>query len=144
MKKLIPTLAIALLLPALPLFADDLVPHLKTTRQLIHDGKYKEALDEIESALNTFPGSARLYKLRGNIHFLMKNYQAALTDMNTVVKLHPNAAKPYIDRAVVYLAMKNYAAAEADIDHALKIKPNSAYAIQVKSKIDQLKAGAAK
>ena len=98
-------------------------------------GNYEQALIALNTAIQTNPGNARAYKLRGHVYYAMGNYSRSFNDLNHVVTLVPNSANALADRAIAHSVMGNHGLALADIDHALMIKPSSTFAQAVRKEI---------
>lgn len=98
-------------------------------------GKYSEALNSLNEAIQINPTGARAYKIRGHVYFAMGDYAQAFTDLDHVVALVPNNANALVDRAIVYSVMGNHGLALADVERALALKPSSSFAQAVRKEI---------
>lgn len=133
MKKLFLTLC---LLINLSLLASDEAKQLTSQgNSLANKGKYSEALEILNKAIEKDPNHARAFKLRGHVYYAMGNYQKAFADLDKVVALVPNNHNVYVDRAIVYYQVGKKTEAKRDIAKALKMKPDSAFTQAAAEKI---------
>lgn len=143
MKKLYGSIA-ATLLTINGIQSAEPVPEIKIentqiiqANAFLKNGELEQAISKLDSILLADPDNARALRLRGNVHFEMKNYDAALEDFTEVIKLMPRNAKAYFDRGVLYLAMNNDREAFDDIERAFVLNPKLAESLESKPNIGE-------
>jgi len=89
-------------------------------------GLHKEAVDDLNKALQMAPGDSAAYLLRGENYLDEGMYPEALSDLNNAIKLDPQLLEAYAARASTHNKMKEFEKGLADANSALQIKSNSA------------------
>jgi Flp pilus assembly protein TadD len=129
---IIKLLIISLCLPVLLVAQNN---PISTANAMAEQGRYAEALTELNSAIANEPNSARAYKIRGHVYIAQGDHQKALADLSKVIALTPHQAKPYVDRAIVHYKMGNKGLALSDISAAQRIAPTDSWVAAVREKI---------
>ncbi len=101
------------------------------SRGMVYAGNnmLKEAIADLDRAIELAPKNAGYRNDRGNLHFRQRTYASAEADYSESIKLNPQAPLPYAARGVVHRMEKRYDAAMADFAAALAITPTYEYAI---------------
>lgn len=73
-----------------------------------NQGKYKESLLTLNTALITMPENADIYYQRGMVYDATNKYPLAISDYTHAVKYNPELTMAYYSLAVDYDLMKNY------------------------------------
>ncbi len=101
--------------------AEDLI---KKAVQLKDEGKYDEALEYCNKALEKDNKNSWGYNVRGVVYELQKKYDLSIQDYTEALKIDPKYKQVYINRAQVYRIKKEYDIAKADLNEVLAIDPN--------------------
>jgi rhomboid protease GluP len=89
---------------------------------LHHDGKDKEAIAVLTSAIQCNPDIPVAYNNRAWSENAIADYEAAISDANKAIKMGPTIATTYDTRAVSYILIGDTQKAIADLDKAIKLK----------------------
>jgi len=95
------------------------------------ENRLDEALKFVNRGLELSPelrendrcNRARLYQLRGNIHFKMKKYTSALEDYCEAEKIQPLLSRVYLDKALLYKATNRHTDAIDACDISIYMMP---------------------
>jgi tetratricopeptide (TPR) repeat protein len=79
--------------------AQSAAAHNQRGRDLIQQGKYREAVDELTAALNAKPEFALALNARGFAYVLLKDWPRATADLDAALRLDPNYANAYQNRS---------------------------------------------
>jgi tetratricopeptide (TPR) repeat protein len=101
-------------------------------------GRYEEALDDLNRALELEPNNVHALWNRGEIYRLLGRYDEALDDLNRALKLEPNNVHALDNRGVTYRMLGRYDEALDDLNRALKLEPNNVFALWNRGEIYRL------
>jgi tetratricopeptide (TPR) repeat protein len=87
-------------------------------------GKYVEAITELEKAIELQPAYADAYNALGVVYHLQKEYQEAIEQYLLAVEADPRHVKAHTNLAMVYNEQKEYRKAVRQLEKALEIDPN--------------------
>lgn len=104
-------------------------------------GRWDEAFQSINTALEIEPYLAAAYLERGNIRGQRREYDAAINDYTMAIHIEPAFEEAYFSRALAYEERKRYADAEADLTRALDLNPDllGAYEARGRARAAQFK-----
>jgi tetratricopeptide (TPR) repeat protein len=88
--------------------------HNQRGRELIQQGKYREAVEELTEALSSRPDFALALNARGFAYVLLKDWPHATEDLDAAIRLDPRYANAYHNRAVARKATGDATGAAAD------------------------------
>lgn len=91
-------------------------------------GKYEEAIQKYDEALELNPNHEEFYTNRGIAKNFLGQYQEAIADYDKAIDLNPNDAELYNNRGVAKNNLKLHRKAIADHDKAIELNPNYAEA----------------
>jgi len=111
-------------IPYAPLSAAEYREHADQATQ---KGKYKEAVDSYDIAIQLDPDDTEAYHRRGLAKSELEQYEEAITDYDIAIRLNPNDEKVYYNRGLAKYYLKRYEDAIADYDEAIRLKPNDEY-----------------
>lgn len=121
---------IALLFIAIGSFAQDepapsadLYEHAK---KLFDDGKYEEAIANLDRAIEKNPDSKNAYLLRGASYDYIGQYDQAIQDYSRAIEIDPQFVAAYNNRGSVYITLEQYEKGLPDLDRALELNPRNA------------------
>lgn len=84
---------------AIALSGHDWRPHAKRAMLFAARGQYKEALNDLNAAINDHAGSdASLFFIRGRVHQSLRDSDRAWQDFNKTIELAPDNAEAYLLR----------------------------------------------
>lgn len=132
MKRLLSAIAAAMLVASLALLGaacsgtSEATEHNNRGVELLNDGKWEEAIAELDMAIELDPSSAKAYNNRGYAYRELKQYEQALADFDKALELEPDYAGAYINRGGTNFDLEQYEQAIADYDMAIGLDPDSA------------------
>ena len=91
----------------------------------ISEGKYEEALENMNKAIELDSYNSNYYYLRGNLEFNLEDLKGAFADINRAVELNPDIAKYYMARGAVKLMLNNFMGAFEDVNKAIELDENN-------------------
>jgi tetratricopeptide (TPR) repeat protein len=95
--------------------------HNRRGRELLQQGKYHEAVDELTAALHDQPDFALALNARGFAYVLLRDWPDAIQDLDAALRLDPNYANAYTNRAVARRGAGDIAGAQADQAKVLEL-----------------------
>lgn len=93
-------------------------------REHYKSNRDKDALRDIDNALDLQPECKSCLWLRAKIFIALQQYQEAILDCNEIIELDDGYSWAYALRGNAYLLLKRYDEALEDLDHALLIQPD--------------------
>ncbi|MEM6317051.1 MAG: tetratricopeptide repeat protein [Bacteroidota bacterium] len=91
-------------------------------RELVQkEGKEKEAMDALNTAIQKYERHAQAYERRGFINYQLKNYNDALYDFTKSINIYPNNPDPYFGRGNVYIIKEELDKAIQDLDQCINM-----------------------
>jgi len=84
-------------------------------RMLILEGKYKQAIAQLDTAIQIMPYYARIFQDRGYAYMQLKNYEAALRDFDHVLKKQPYLNQVKLQRGMALYHLNYMDDAEKDL-----------------------------
>jgi hypothetical protein len=100
--------------------AQSAATHNTCGRQLIAQGRYREAIVELSAALDQDPNFTLALNARGFAYYLLHNYQRAIVDFDAAIRLNPRYVNAYLNRSKARMA-----AGDAAGGISLAVSPNS-------------------
>ena len=110
--------------------------HLTQGQQLVTEGRYPEAIRELQEAVSLLPGSSECYLLLGQAYELSGEHRKALQQFQTSLQLDDNAAT-HLWLAHTYQALKQPAEALEEAGAALNLNPGDKNAQKLIQSIQQ-------
>jgi len=110
--------------------------HLTQGRQLVSQGRYPEAIRELQEAVSLIPESSECYLLLGQAYELSGKHLKALQEFQTSLQLDNNAAT-HLWLAHTYQSLKRPAEALEEAETALNMNPGDKNARQLIQSIQQ-------
>ena len=98
-------------------------------------GRWHDAEESVNSALEIEPYMAAAYNERGNIRRARPDDEAAINDYTMAIHIEPDYDEAHYNRALAYEARRRYAEAEADLTRALKLNPELKAAYEARGRI---------
>jgi len=113
------------------LFIIEYYPHLSEFNyakgyKYWQQGKYDDAVVELNKAISIDPNNAQAYFFRGLIHSKKGDLDQAISDYDKAINLSPNYAKAYNNRGWDYFRKGNFDLAIADCTKSIEILPKRA------------------
>lgn len=99
---------------------------LEQGRSLMKEGKFREAIEPLNMAVNADPENAEAFNTRGVAYFELKEYSNALLDYEQAIKLEPDFYRPYYNRALLKMAQNEQNEALKDYSEAIRLAPDTA------------------
>jgi len=101
---------------------------------LIHKGKFKDAIEDLNRALDLAQGTNdklfenKIYVNRGAAYQKLFEYDAALSDYSKAIQLNDNNPNVYLYRGYLYYQTNEYEEALRDFNIAIEIDPANPFA----------------
>lgn len=101
---------------------------------LIHKGKYKDAIEDLNRALDLAKGSNnkifenKVYVNRGAAYQKLYQYDEALNDYSTAIQLNDSNPNVFLYRGYLYYQTNEYPEALKDFDAVINIDPENPFA----------------
>jgi len=92
-------------------------------KALFKDGKYQQAITELNRCLAMEPNFSPAYNVRGKSYAVLGRYDEALKDFNKVMFLSPNLANGYKNAGFLYLLQGDTRRARSYLIKALSLAP---------------------
>jgi tetratricopeptide (TPR) repeat protein len=100
--------------------------HYNQGVDLQEQGRYDEAIEEYNKAIELNPEFVEAYQKRGGIYNAEKNeFDKAIADFDKAIKLDPEFALAYTGRGMAYAFKHEFDKAIADFDKAIKLDPGA-------------------
>jgi len=96
-------------------------------RMLILEGKYQEAIAQLDTAIQIMPYYARIFQDRGYAYMQIKNYESALRDFDHVLEKQPYLNEIRLQRGMALYHLNYIDDAEKDLLTVRKATPNKNY-----------------
>ncbi|RAJ94342.1 Tfp pilus assembly protein PilF [Larkinella arboricola] len=93
-------------------------------RALMQQGKFRDAIQPLNDAINADGGNFEAFNSRAVAYFELKDYENALLDYEHAIKLSPDFYKPYYNRAKLKTARGETDAALKDFSEAIRRAPD--------------------
>ncbi len=100
-----------------------LATRMSVAGNLIGEGLFDAALDELGAIVGDYPDYAEGWNQRATLHFRLGNLDASLADIEHVLAIEPRHYGALSGRVLIYLKQGKHAEALADMIAALAIHP---------------------
>lgn len=88
------------------------------------DGKYQEAVDSLQHAINLKPNYSEAYLNLGNIYTYLGNYEGAVQAYKNVIRIKPDFAVAYFNLGVAYGWLGDRDGEISSYKEAVRIRPS--------------------
>jgi tetratricopeptide (TPR) repeat protein len=95
-------------------------------KKLFEEGKYEEAIDQLDHAIEQDPNAKNAYVLRGTSYDSIGQYDQAIADYTRAIEIDPDFVAAYNNRGSVYITLEQYEKGLPDLNHALRLNPENA------------------
>jgi tetratricopeptide (TPR) repeat protein len=95
--------------------------HQERSFELLKDGHYSLAIDELTKAIQFDPTTAIVYLLRGGAFYKKGDLDLALSDLNRAIELDPNLAAAFYNRGSAFYYKKEFDRAINDFSRSIAI-----------------------
>jgi tetratricopeptide (TPR) repeat protein len=92
-------------------------------RLLILEGKYQEAISQLDTAINIMPYYARIFQDRGYAYMQLKKYKQAILDFDHVLKKQPYLNEVKLQRGMALYHLNYLDDAKKDLIAITKARP---------------------
>ena len=106
-------------LPSAPLDAKSAEDRNTHGRELLNQGKYREAIEELSEAIRQKPDFTLALNARGFAYYLLRDYTHALADFDEAIRLNPKYVNAYQNRSKARKALGDDAGSASDKQKAL-------------------------
>ncbi|RXQ95560.1 tetratricopeptide repeat protein [Ancylomarina salipaludis] len=96
-------------------------------RMLILEGKYQEAIAQLDTAIQIMPYYARIFQDRGYAYMQLKNYELAVRDFDHVLKKQPYLNEVKLQRGMALYHLNYIDDAEKDLISVQEARPDKNY-----------------
>ena len=90
----------------------------------LEEGRFSEALENFERALEAMPNSYNVWMLRGYTNAMLGQYEEALASYDRAIEIKPDDQDAWYNRGVVLGSLGRYEEELASYDRAIEIKPD--------------------
>jgi tetratricopeptide (TPR) repeat protein len=90
-------------------------------------GKYPQALERIDRAIEFGPNFDTFYAQRAIVHAAMGNFDKSLVDWDRAISIKPQSIDYRVQKYFIYNNRKQYPQAIVELDRAISISPNRSY-----------------
>lgn len=91
--------------------------------KLAKEGRYEEAIENLNRAIQIDPDFAAAYNNRGIVKMQLEKYQDAITDFNRAIEINSKDPAYYINRGMTHEKMNMYHEAIIDYKQAIELDP---------------------
>ena len=109
--------------------------HLRKGYGYLKEGKFNQALDKLNQAIETNPKNHEALFWRARTFILMKQYDDAVADLNDVVKLNPRYSPAYDTLGWVLLDRKEYDLSLSNLNKSIELKPENGWAYYMRGRV---------
>lgn len=102
--------------------------HYERGLALYRKARYKEALDEFDSAAKLDPANEIAIRYRGHASYMTQDYNSAVEDYGRAITLNPKVASLYYSRALAFFELRDFRLAVEDLTEAVTLDPKYAAA----------------
>ena len=101
---------------------------------MIHKGKYENAIEDLNRALDLNQGSNdtkfdnKVYVNRGAAYQKLLEFDAALNDYSKAIQLNPNNPNVFLYRGFLYYQNEEYESAIIDFNTVIDLDPHNPFA----------------
>ena len=105
-------------------FADDALTGFNRAHALMQQGKYEQAVQSLQSAIDEYPNFAEAHHLLGLVYFNgLKQPEKAINALRQAVSHYPNFARAHVDLGAVLQHEQKIEEAEQSYQKALELYP---------------------
>ena len=95
--------------------------HFDVAGVLHHEGRFEQAIVQLDEAIRLAPGYAAAYYNRGVAYEDLGQHERAIQDYDEAIRLAPDFAQSYVGRAVAHTRLNNDEAAQRDVERAVEL-----------------------
>ncbi|MCI0414054.1 tetratricopeptide repeat protein [bacterium] len=95
-------------------------------KKLFGEGKYEEAINQLDRVIEQDPSSKNAYVLRGTSYDYIGQYDQAIADYTRAIEIDPEFVAAYNNRGSVYITLEQYEKGLPDLDKALELNSKNA------------------
>lgn len=95
-------------------------------KKLFEEGKYEEAIDQLDQAIEQDPNAKKAYVLRGASYDSIGQYDQAIADYTRAIEIDPEFVAAYNNRGSVYITLEQYEKGLPDLNKAVELNPKNA------------------
>ena len=99
--------------------------YVEQGRQRLNEGKFREAVQVLNQAVEADDENADAFVTRGVAYFELKEYANAILDYDQAIKLKPDFYRPYYNRALLKVAQNDLDGALKDYSDAIRLAPDT-------------------
>ncbi|GAB3764076.1 tetratricopeptide repeat protein [Spirosoma pomorum] len=99
--------------------------YLEQGRNQLKEGKFREAIESLNKAIESNDENAEAFNSRGVAYFELKEYSNASLDYDKAVKLAPDFYRPYYNRGLLKMAQNDPTGALKDYSDAIRLAPDT-------------------
>ena len=99
--------------------------YVEQGRQQVNEGKFREAVQTMNRAVEADDANADAFVTRGVAYFELKEYANATLDYDQAIKLKPDFYRPYYNRALLKVAQNDLDGALKDYSDAIRRAPDT-------------------
>lgn len=91
-------------------------------------GRYQEAIQDLDTLIAYMPKDAAAFNLRGDIHSASGDFPRAVLDYTQAISINPRFANAYANRGAIFLRQGRFDPARQDLEQAVRLRPEYCFA----------------
>jgi tetratricopeptide (TPR) repeat protein len=109
--------------------------HLRKGHDYYKENRLKEALHELNLAIEAHPENAEAYFWRARTFIRLEQYDKAIADLKTVVNLKPRYSPAYDNLGWLFVRRNDYDESLSNLNKSIELKPDNGWAHYMRGRV---------
>ena len=109
--------------------------HLRKGYEYYKENRLKEALQELNLAIETHPENPEAYFWRARTFIRLEQYDKAIADLKTVVNLKPRYSPAYDNLSWLFMRRNDYDESLSNLNKSIELKPDNGWAHYMRGRV---------
>jgi tetratricopeptide (TPR) repeat protein len=109
--------------------------HVRKGYEHYKDNRLKDALQELNLAIETHPENPDAYFWRARTIIRLEQYDDAIADLKTVVNLKPRYSPAYDNLGWLFMRRNNYDESLSNLNKSIELKPDNGWAHYMRGRV---------
>ena len=109
--------------------------HVRKGYEHYKDNRLKEALQELNLAIETHPENPEAYFWRARTFIRLEQYDDAIADLKTVVNLKPRYSPAYDNLGWLFMRRNDYDESLSNLNKSIELKPDNGWAHYMRGRV---------